>query len=292
MTMNRDEDETFVAILIDEDELTIDIDESEIDEQLDDETVVATFTQRRQLQFRAQSRTKRQWLSITLAIIAVLVTLVVLALESPLYNVDKIVINNNSVVPLTKAEMIKIQSLSQRLDDEPLYRADPDPVAKDIRSLPTIMGATIKKNWPGTITVTVSRRVPAAYIETDKGVILVDSKGFAFEKATLAPQGLPGFQGIDEITFTHKISDGSYLKIVDAAPVEMKQQIAHIAKEKGSYTAVLSDGISIVLGTPTQLKEKMAIVWSIILTKKRSDLGYIDVSVPSLPVSGSAKLKV
>ncbi len=292
MTMNHDENEILVAILIDEDELTIDINEPEILEQSDDETVIETFTQRRQLQFRAQSRTKRQWFSITLVIIAVLVALVILALESPLYNVDKIVVKNISAIPLTKAEMSKIQSLSQRLSNKPLYRADPDPVDKDIESLPTIMGATVEKKWPGMITVTVSRRVPVAYVETDKGVILVDSKGFAFEKAKLAPQGLPGFQGIEEITFTHKISDTAYLKIVDAAPVEMKQQIAHIDKEKGSYTAVLSDGISIVLGTPTQLKEKMAIVWAIILTKKRSELGYIDVSVPSLPVSGSPQLKV
>ena len=97
---------------------------------------------------------------------------------------------------------------------------------------------------------------------------------------------------MEEVTFSKKISDDTFLKILSDAPSEIRNQISNVRTGKDGFVAELVDGIDIILGDKTLLKEKLAISWSIILAKPRSDLGYIDVSVPTLPVSGSPQLKV
>ena len=88
------------------------------------------------------------------------------------------------------------------------------------------------------------------------------------------------------------IPDLTFVKVLDQAPNEIKDQIVMVKVEDGKYSLELTDGIDILLGDRSKLKEKLAISWAILQAKKRSELGYIDVSVPSLPVSGSPQLKV
>ena len=323
---NDDEDEVFVALLIDDEEdvvvqiedddsVVIDINaktsnnssvtapdnESFISEPLledrvevenDDSVVVKSFQDRQKAKFKAQTRTKRQWLTLTAVTISVLLVSIILALESPIYDVDHVKIDNTSNAPLTNIEVQRIRKFTQPLLGEPMYRVKVSDVEKDIKTLPTISEVMIEKKWPSTIIVSIDRRLAVAYVETDKGNVLIDNNGFAFQKVKDAPEGLPSFDGLEELVFTHKISDKNYVEILKAAPVEIKEQIAHVKSEKGGYVVELDDGIDIILGNGEQLEEKLAIAWSVLNAKKRSEIGYIDVSVPSLPVSGSPQLKV
>ncbi len=265
----------------------------EIQEESEQESVVVTsFQDRLQEKFRNQSRTKRQWLFVVGCAMVVIFTLIILALESPFYNVDSVSIKNASATPLSDAENKKLESLTKHLKDQPMYRVDYDSTIKKIEAIPTISGVSISKKWPSSLDIEVSRRVPVAYIETDKGIILVDADGYAYEKTKTVPAGIPSIDGLDEVTFTHKVGDTTYLSIMEKAPQEIKNQISHIKKEKSNYVLELSDGIDVRLGDNKRLEEKLAIVWSVINAKKRSELGYIDVSVPSLPVSGSPQLQL
>lgn len=298
-----------VAILLDDDteilqDRVIDLGDEEILDSLDfsepseedvvhtESVVVSNFAERRQQKFRAQSKTKKQWTIITISVACAVAVVALLILESPLYNVDTITIKNTSTIPLSAAETARISKLAQVMNGQPMYRLHSDSAEKLIKDLPTITSVAIGQTWPNKVIVTISRREPVAYVQTNKGFVLVDNEGMAYEKTASAPKNLPAIEGLKEVTFTKKISNKNYVDIIAAAPQEIKNQIGHIAFKDKSYDVVLTDGIDIKLGSATQLKEKLAIAWSIILTKKRSELGYIDVSVPSLPVSGSPKLKV
>lgn len=303
--LSHEDDEVLMAILVDVEGIVVDIEQEEMaissehtlldledNTSNQDQVLVANFEERRQQKFLAQSRTKKQWLFITLSVVTIFVISVFLVLESPIYDVDKVVVKNNSSVALTEPEIKKVDSLIKKLKTRPMYRLNADDVLDEIKSMSTISSVSSKKTWPGTLTISIFRRVPVAYIETDKAIVLVDSSGYAYEKVSSIPAGLPSFDGINEITFTRIIKDDTYVKILKAAPAEIIQQIGHVRNEEGDYIVELTDGIDIILGDNQQLKEKLAISWSVILTKKRSELGYIDVSVPTLPVSGSPELKV
>lgn len=266
--------------------------EIESEDPQDNGVLIDTFVERRQQRFIAQSRSKKQWTAITLGVIAISVIVVFLVLESPFYNVDKVEVKNTSSVALNENESKTITSIANELKGKSMYRLNADGVLKKIKAFPTISQASVSKTWPGNVTVNILRRVPIAYIETDKAIVLIDDTGFVYEKVEKIPAGIPSFDGMDEITFTKNISDRTYIEVLKQSPNEIRSQIAHVRLDEGKYVAELTDGIDIILGDNTQLKEKLAIAWSVILAKKRSELGYIDVSVPTLPVSGSPQLKV
>lgn len=312
-----DDDVLLAAVLIDEDEEVVEVlpsnvvSISRVDEIVicDDEgiveaheetslldngeVVVDTFIQKREQHFRAQSKSKKQRILISVAAVLSVILVSALVLESPFYDINKVAVSNGSSVALTEAEITQVAQSTQSLTGSPLYRVNSDSALERVKELPFVAGAHVKKSWPGTLVMTVDRRVPVAYIPTDKGFVYIDDKGVPYEKMEKAPTGVPTFEGIPEITWLEPLKNSSFLDVLYAAPVEIKNQIVRVSlAEQGTFDAVLSDGITIRLGQPDELDKKLSIAWSIILTKKRSELGYIDVSVPSLPVSGSPQLQL
>lgn len=307
-----EEDEIISAILIDEetdDEIdnVVDIVQSEprnIEEQLSREdevketktsnasVLVNEFIDRRKAQFKARKRTRRQYIFITAISVFAILSLVVLVLESPMYDVDKVQIKNTSATGLSAVETKQISQIVSGIEGQQTYRLDVSRQNDQLKKLLYLSSAEIEKKWPNTVDVKIYRRVPVGIIETDKGYVLVDDTGMIFEKTTSPDKALPIFEGMKQAVFTEKISNKDFLTITKSAPTELKGQIIRISLKSKSYEATLSDGIVIKLGNVTQMKEKLAIAWSIILTKSRKDIAYIDVSVPSIPVSGSAKLQL
>lgn len=237
-------------------------------------------------------KSKKQYILACLGLVTIVSILILVLLESPFYNVDKILTTNSSIVPFTKTENEKVTEIVSQLKDEPMYRVDTSKIEDQLSELIYVSEVSIDKTWPSSINVVISRRVPSGYVQTDKGFVLVDSTGMSFQKEKSVPNGLPSFEGMSAITFSEKIPDKTYVNVLNESPPEIKGQIIAVRKVKNDYTIELNDGIDVKLGDSSQLKQKLAITWSILNAKKRSEIGYIDVSVPSLPVSGSPKLQL
>lgn len=209
-----------------------------------------------------------------------------LLLESPVFSVNKLKIVEAKGSPKLSAE--NLASLNKDLSNikgQQMYRSNFDASQSKLNKLTYVENVTFKKEWPSSVTVTIKQRTPIATIKTDKGYVLIDSKNIVFAKVAEYQMGLPVLRGFDNVTMSKAINDVNYLKIIKDAPDEIDGQIAYVEKKESKYEVTLTDGILIKLGDISLLKEKLSIAWSIILTKNRADLGYIDVSVPSLPVT-------
>lgn len=248
--------------------------------------VVNDFLERRRAQFSGKTRSKKQYAFLTLVTILIVFTIIVLILESPLYDIDNVNVKNTSTSQLSEKEISEVKQITSPLKGDQIYRLKLSQTRKDLNDLSYIKTAEVSKKWPGTINVVIQRRVPVAAIETDKGYVLLDAEGMIFEKTATPDKSLPLLDGMDKVTYTKIIPNKSFISILDNVPADMKGQILRISSAKGGYNVVLSDGITIRLGKDSEMKEKMSIAWSIILTKGRKGIGYIDVSVPSIPVSG------
>ena len=294
----ENDDEIVYAVLIDEEVEDVPADESallDIDSEVEvdsDRVVVESFQQRRQQQFISQSRTKKQWSIITICVVVAVLVISIGLLESPIYSVKRIEIASTNEDPIDRLERLRLDEIISKAKGQPMYRNNFSDIEFKINEIPSVSSAQLSKSWPSTLIVTIVKRQPVGYIETDQGVALVDKTGFVFKKTEEALVGYPSFEGMEEIEFANTISDLTFVKVLDQAPSEIKDQITLVKLEGNKYSLELTDGIDIVLGDNTNLKEKLAISWSILQAKKRSELGYIDVSVPSLPVSGSPQLKV
>ncbi len=328
---DKDEDMIVPAILLDEDDVEVEIDITEIEiyeenvyveiEQdnviplpFDRDTkeqshlpkskgnilarwqyskIVPRFLLDLKQKYDEKSYSKKQKIfGITVFLLTVL-TVVGLLMESPIFKVDKIELNNISTTALSEEEIANMNEILSTRQGEPIYRTNLDQSLGDLEEFYAIKNVSIEKDWPSTLIVNFERRTPFAYINTDKGVVLLDSQGFVFAKANEQPQGIASFDGIDEITLYETIEEQDFIEIINAMPQEIRGQVTQVKlQEDMTFHATLNDGITIKIGQPTQLDRKLAIAWSIILAKDRSDLGYIDVSVPNLPVSGSPELQV
>lgn len=305
---NENDDEVIVAILLDEDEdNVIDIREPErvvvpfehkSQEQQSnsspekDDVVVDTFIKRRQLAFKNRTVSRKQVILTTIASVVIVLMAAGFAIESPIFDVDNVELQNTSTMPFTKEEKVQLEKISNELKTQPLYRVRTNPVVNDLQKLLFVQSVKTSKSWPSTVTIALERRRPIAIVETDKGFVLVDTNSVVFEKTPSPPKNLPVLEGMEEITMGSPLENEAFMEIISAAPNEIKNQITRIIKNKNVYDVVLSDGINIKIGEPRDLRNKLAIAWSIILAKPRNELGYIDVSVPSLPVSGSPDLKL
>jgi len=301
---NNIEEEIIYAVLIEDEKIEslievveeeVEIDSGAEESLLDfesDEVIVDSFQERRQQQFISQSRSKKQWTLITLGVLLAVIVISIGLLESPIYSVKQIEIASTNQDPIDRIERIRLEELTQKANGQPMYRNSFDDIASKIGKIASVSNVEIEKSWPSTLKITIVKRQPVGYIETDQGVALVDSKGFVFKKTEEALVGYPSFEGMDEIEFAKVIPDLTFVKVLAQAPSEIKDQIVLVKVENEKYSLELSDGIDIILGDNSKLKEKLVITWSILQAKKRSELGYIDVSVPSLPVSGSPQLKV
>lgn len=292
-----DSDEVIFAVLID-DEINqsdeaelIDIEYFEETLEIDDK-VVNTFEERRKKQFIAQSKTKKQWSIITFSIVIAIGFIALALLESPMYRIDSIQIESVQGEPMDKIESEQLNELSKSIVGQPMYRTSLEKVQSKIEEMPEIGSVTMRKSWPRTVEIKVEKRVAVGFVETDQGVTLIDAQGFVFAKAQEPPVGYPAFEGMSEIEFAKQIPDTTFTEILKQAPKEIQNQIVLVKIQDKEYSIELTDGIDIILGDNSSLKQKLAISWSILQTKKRLEIGYIDVSAPSLPVSGSPQLKV
>lgn len=215
-------------------------------ESKSEQVVVTSFQDRRQSQFISQSRSKKQWTIITLSIILAVVIISIGLLESPIYSVKNIAIASTDQNPIDKIERARLDELTQKAIGQPMYRNNFDDVSTNISKIASVSKVQIEKSWPNTLRITIVKRQPVGYIETDQGVALIDERGFVFKKNEDAPVGYPSFEGLDEIEFAKVIPDLTFVKVLDQAPNEIKDQIVMVKVEDGKYSLELTDGIDIL----------------------------------------------
>ena len=64
-----------------------------------------------------------------------------------------------------------------------------------IEALPWVAPRDVEREWPGTVTITVTERAPLAWVDTAAGLALVDRSGRVLERLTDAPTGVPQIAG-------------------------------------------------------------------------------------------------
>lgn len=257
------------------------------------DVIVDSFVAKRTQRIKLSKLNKRKVKLYSFFGVAALLTVMILILESPMFTIDKVnIVQKKNSVQLNKEELKILNKDLASVKDQQMYRSNFNSSNSKINKLTFVKDISFKKEWPSSVNVSITHRVAVAAIKTDKGFVLVDDENVIFSKSDTLPVGLPLFKGFDEVTFGKEISDKNYVSIMEKSPDEIVNQISAITKKESKYFVTLTDGIVVKLGDTALMKEKLAIAWSIILTKNRAQLGYIDVSVPSLPVSGVPKPKV
>jgi cell division protein FtsQ len=159
----------------------------------------------------------------------------------------------------------------------PLARQDLDAVARRTTALPQVAAATVTREWPHTVHVTVTEREPLLGVAQPGGFLVVDKTGVVFTTKPVLPPGVVQVAA-DPTNRPLLVELGS---VVGALPADVRTQVTSIeAATPDSIHLKTTSGITIVWGDSTQSALKAQVAVALLDSGAKTS---IDVSAPHAP---------
>ena len=225
----------------------------------------------------------RRRLRITLVVASAIIVigLAFLAIRSPLFDLDHV-----RVTGARRESAAAVQAAARVHRGDPLMFIDTGAVARRIEQLPWVEEAVVHRDFPGTLTITITDYVPTAYVRrSDGSAVLIASNGRAVALARTAP-----VVGVEIRVAGVPPTVGSLL-----APPEAADVVRHLpdrlrllvgAVDVGDTFALeLRSGGQVRLGTLDHLRAKGVAALGVIDHLAGRPFTYVDVSAPHAPVS-------
>lgn len=197
-------------------------------------------------------------ISSTLALVLPLVAVGWILLASTWLGVDEV-----EVLGAQRLQPEQVVAAAAVAAGTPLARVDTGAVEDRVAELAPVAEVAVRRTWPGTLTVEVTERTPAAGVVRDGKVTLVDASGVVFGTERALPKGLVRLQvnhpGPDDP------STVAALQVHAALPAELRQRVRIVrAASPTSVVLLLSDGRQVVWGRPGQTDTKAAAVLALL----------------------------
>lgn len=177
-------------------------------------------------------------------------------------------------------------ALEAAAQDQSTLHLDVDALRAVVADEPSVAGLTASADFPHGLTIDVDLRAPVGYIEGDGGTI-VSGEGIVLQSGVDRPDGLPLIDAEGNIGGA---VDGDALagaQVLAGLPPVLAPQIESVAMDKELGPVVtLNGGVEVRFGDPTRSEAKWKAVAGVLADPSITTLNYLDVSVPSRPVSG------
>ncbi|MET4049190.1 MULTISPECIES: FtsQ-type POTRA domain-containing protein [unclassified Rhodococcus (in: high G+C Gram-positive bacteria)] len=218
------------------------------------------------------SRSRRKLGLIAAAVVAVIVAGFALVYLTPVLSVRKIEVTGN--VTVSEEEIVADLDI---LLGEKLVRVDVGSAAQRVAAIPAMASVRVQRMYPSTVRVTVTERVPVAFVDEPDGTHLLDKDGVDFAVGT----PLPGVVRL--VTDTPGPGDAattSGLAVLDSMPDALRGQVGEVRATSISEVSLsLLDGRTLVWGSSDNSERKSAVA----LTLLSQPGQVLDVSSPDLP---------
>ncbi len=238
------------------------------------------FDARRQ-QVRRRSTTRRRVLLGLLALVSLLAASAWPLLHSRYFSARVLSVTGNTHTP--SATILSAAGLA---DHPPMIDVHPSAVVAALRNLPWVASASVALHWPDGVALSVTERVPVAFVLEGSRVAEVDATGRVLALVASAPSGLvqlvsvgtPGAPG------TTVAPAAPALEVLDALPVALQGLVTAAAPtSSGGVDLALSDGVGVRFGPPRQLQAKFEDIASVVAGASLAAGSLLDVTVPTYP---------
>ncbi len=255
----------------------------------------------RRIQVKRDEGRRRLWvLTASLGVVVVL-AVTFIAVHSPLAAVRHVHIAGNA---RTSADAI--ESAAGVARKPPMIDVDPGAAAAAVRRLPWIATATVRRQWPATIDISVTERRPVAVVGFGTpSPVMVDASGRIVSLAgginlpVVITDGDPALGGMPGgpppaqlLTVPAPGPPGSQIDAAyapgiavasDLTPTLLARLTKIVVSADGTVRLGLIGGASALLGTADDVGDKLTAVETL-LDRTTVGRGRIDVTVPSAPV--------
>lgn len=193
-----------------------------------------------------------------LALLLPLLALAWVVLASTWLGVDEVeVTGTERLQPAQVVEAVAVEA------GTPLARVDTGAVEDRVAELAPVADVSVRRTWPGTLTVEVTERTPAAGVVGSDGVSLVDAAGVVFAAEPSLPKGLVRLQvdapGPDDP------ATRAALQVHAALPPGLRERVGILRAETASGVELhLYDGRQVLWGSPGGTPTKAAAVLALL----------------------------
>ena len=227
---------------------------------------------------RALSNRRRSWRRVLTWLAAVgLVVLVAWAVGwSALLGVDDVEVSG-----VTGADQAAVAELVRVPTGTPLARVDTDAVADRVRTRITVAEVSVRRSWPGTLSVDVVPRTAALVVKNPQGRLeVVDPEGISFAVVRTAPKGVPVATATGPKGMTPEALQSS-LALLDALPADVSRRVTALTVSSADLVTFSLGSRTVVWGSGEESVRKVEIMRALLRTKAK----VIDVSAPDTPVT-------
>lgn len=236
----------------------------------------------RRIDFQRSSGRRR--LHLLLAGVAVLGTLggAVALLHSPIFGVRHLDLTGADHVTRTE-----VASVAKVGPDTPLVDVNTQRAEAALESIPWVSQAVVRRQWPGTLHISLVDRVPVVQVQTMGGAWgEADATGKVLA-TSLTPWPdlvkLTGFGNAGPAGSTLS-GAGAALRVAVAMPALVRAHVTAMTGQAGAEVSLdLVGGGNVEMGTATEVTAKMAALSTVLAQVDLSGVQTIDVQVPEAP---------
>ena len=203
---------------------------------------------------------------------------------SPIMDVDQIEVSGASRV--TASEVARRSGVE---NGDALLFLDRDAVKRRVEDIPWVASARVERSFFGTVRIEIRERSPlAAVVRPDgSGYALVDTGGVVLDSRRQRPLDVPEIVGFPQLPRSGTWSAGSdALRVLDALTREVRARILTVTNPSGEILLRLREGTEIRFGPPQDIEAKVAAALAVLERSGERLPGYLDVRVPTAPVTG------
>ena len=231
-------------------------------------------------EFRIARRRNLVW---SLAALTVFVLLLLGAAKSPLLDIEEIQV----VGAGTPEHVAETQHASGLGVGDSIVMFLPGRSADKVDDLPWVASAKVERELPNIVRITVTERVPVAWVKVGSRAAVVDASGRVLGRTDAPPAGLPELIGVADVGAPGGLVRPVILATTAAAlGPELGARTASVQLDDGSMTVQVSNGPQLRFGSPTQVIAKARVAAAVLAALGANPVSYVDVTVPGAPVSG------
>lgn len=157
-----------------------------------------------------------------IAIIAILLTAVILFMLSDLFNIKQIVVLNNSKI--SSQEILNLSTLSIGNN---MFKTMNKTIRDGVKTNPYIENVKVKRDLSGIVTLEIEERTPTYILQYGNSYLYINNQGYILEMSE-APLELPKITGYG--TNVDAIKEGNRLEVEDLKKLEDVIKIIELSK--------------------------------------------------------------
>jgi cell division protein FtsQ len=203
--------------------------------------------------------------------------------HSPLFDIDEVRISGTTSI--ARETVLEAAGLAERRF---LVDISTSKTAERLEQLSWVEQATVTKDWPGALEISILERTPVAATPIEGGVALFDATGRILGAALEPPPGVlevrfPGGVGATG-SFLDKAGRGA-VEIAAAMPEELIGRVAAVqTTAAGEAEVLIRPSLVVRMGPPSDVAAKVVALRTMVEKADLRNVRLIDVRVPSAPV--------